>query len=73
MRVVYNGEVHTFAYALPGATVDDVVQALCGRLQIAMPWTEMGLFTGAGVQLDPGASVSADDGRELILRPTVLH
>ena len=72
MKVTWNGAVRTFTYALPGATIGDVIEALCGRFQIAGATTRYGLFTEHGVELDRDAPVPEMD-EELTLRPAVIH
>lgn len=72
MKVAWNGAVHTFTYALPGATAGDVIEALCGRLQIPGPASRYGLFTGHGTELDRAAPVPGTD-EELTLRPAVVR
>jgi hypothetical protein len=72
VKVTWNGAVHTFTYALPDATIGDVIEALCGRLQISGPTARYGLFTEHGVELDRDAPADEAD-EELILRPAVIH
>lgn len=69
-RVTWNGEIHDLSYALPGARVADLLQALAGRF--TLPLTRMGLFDDGGREVDP-ASALADAPGELILRPVFIH
>ena len=72
MKLAWNGDLLQVLYAVPGATVADLIQSLRSQWKIPGTYPRLALFDEDGAELDPADPVPADD-REYILRPVVIH
>jgi len=72
VKLIWNGDLREVSYAMPGATVADLIESLRGRFELPESYPRLGLFDEGGTEV-PGDSPPPADGQEYILRPAVIH